>query len=314
MPVHKDHYVIVNIWTSKNNAAIQGSNCGHISLTTPDSYMSIWPKEPFASKPYATTFFGQNSQSRPAAFKTDYQEDCLLEGRSEQFMRPISSGSDLKEGEILYRIDTKTDAFEVWANDIPPYCEPHYRFAAVKLVQANFRMILYSLNIEKIESEFERLTTSVSGWSMAGSNMLTRTGCTEPAENCASLAFSCLRAGGLPRMVETRGSSTTPRAVTTDYLLRRIVALKENELDEFPETQEFTVFDADATPILTTSLETIQEGFEPVDRHSCLQSLIDTLVQTYNFFMIATGLRILLTMIQDALDSNQNHDSTNRPN
>ena len=202
----------------------------------------MWPSRDIASQSYAATFFGRNFQSRPAAFKTDYKEDCFLEGVSEKFLRPLTYGGVLQEGEVLCRLDITTNAIEVWAEEIPLYGPTQYRFAAVQLVQANVRMVLYSLNIEKIEHEFERLKTTVSGWSMAGSNMLTRTGCTETAENCASLVFRCLNAGGLSSSIATRLSSTTSSAVTPDDLLRCIVALKETELDEYPEVEEFTVF------------------------------------------------------------------------
>lgn len=58
----------------------------------------------------------------------------------------------------------------------------------------------------------------------------------------------------------------------------------------------------------------ILKSLKTESRHPYIQYLIDTLVQIFNIFMIATGLRILLTMLQEAIFCNSHPSSTNGPN
>ncbi len=349
MPVNKDQYVIVNIWTSKDNKAIPGANVGHISLTTADEYISLWP-DGASRKPYKSKFFQSTEHKvkskfaeRLPGFKRDYQEDCMLESLSEsgryticsleddsiiernkfylqitddgslqykvispdnkqvsgiidsgalaeispintpligiqpteqtmrkilkitaergdtkeQLHRPIFRREDLEEGEIVCRFDSKNKAREIWVEDIPPCTEEHFSFFAIKLIQANFRMVLYSLDIQAIEHEFNLLKESVTGWSLAGSNVLTRAlSGYETSENCSSLAFRCLNAGGLSGKLKSKLSSKTSSAVSPDDLLNHIVAFKEKELKLYPQIKDWVIEN-----ITTSELSDVQESY-----------------------------------------------------
>ena len=356
MPVNKEQYVIVNIWTSKENAALHGANVGHVSLTTPDHYISLWPDSGHKQS-YSTGFF-QNTErkfksyfgARDPGFKMDYEQDCMLETRSENgqytlclmsrnteikrnrlyvalmddgslqytvidpsekkridiisremlaeihalltapltveqlelclpdilkitagrghtkeiLCRPISNRSDLREGETVFLLDTETYTHTVWEDDIPAFSEEKHLFLAVKLVQASFRMVLYSLDVQEINSQFERLKAGVTGWSLAGSNMLTRTLFAEKTtENCSSLAYRCLNSGGLSGQLKSKLSSQTSSAVSPDDLLRRIVAFKERELIEYPGIAHWTLGD-----IQESQLEDVKKAYEAVGLHA----------------------------------------------
>lgn len=104
---------------------------------------------------------------------------------------------------------------------------------AYKLVPASFRVVLFSLDVAKIKLEFEHLKTPdhITGWTMAGSNLFTRninfTG--QTTENCASIAYRCLNAGGLYSNIGSKHSAPLSSAVSPDEFIRLIVAVKVAE-------------------------------------------------------------------------------------
>ncbi len=342
-------YVIVNIWTSKENPAIPGSNVGHVSLTTPGNYMSLWPGEFQLIKPSKEKVTHRYFREREPEFQMSYEIDCLLESlgenknyklslissiskdthiqpyhlyvglmddgslqyqvlnpskkkvsgiikreildalRSEHselipkhlleqlrpclfgilnitaergdtrevLIRPIYNRDNLQEGEIVIRKDDVDKTSIIWRDAIPAYTESKYSFQAVKLIQANFRMALYTLETQEIDSEFLRLQKTVSGWRMVGSNLLTRNFLEETTENCASLGYRCLNAGGLSGHLKSKLSSKTSCVVSPDDLLRLIVAMKERELIDYPHTASWTI-----PEIIESPLEDVKRAYK----------------------------------------------------
>ncbi len=346
MPINKDNYVIINVWTSKGNKAIPGANVGHVSLTTPNRYISLWPNNGDSYKKFAGV------SVRPPAFQRDYEQDCMDEMWSEngdyeiclmpeladvkdydysatkkviephklyvalladgslQYVvsapsrkiingnidlatlrrmrlglpdlkapltaekllqlepflfdileitaarhhtkevlnRRVHHGSVLREGETLYRFENN-GGYMIWRDAIPADVEDKYSFLAIRLVQANFRIALYSLNVTAIEDTFDRLKPQIPGWSMAGSNLLSQTFWQKgTVENCASLALRCLDGGGFSGELRSKLSSKTSSAVSPDDLLRRVVALKERELNDHPATAAWIIENVNESP------------------------------------------------------------------
>ena len=357
MPVTEDEYVIVNIWTSKGNEALRGANVGHVSLTTPNHYISLWPDHGDSYKKMI------GISVRPPAFQRDYEQDCMDEmsnesayyefclmpeiadvvdydysatknvikphkmyvallpdgslqycvsapsrkivtgnidaatlrgirvGRpelnapltveqllelssslyeileitaakkhtKEVLTRFVNSRSILREGETIYRFENNGN-YLAWVDPIPADFDANYKFLAVKLVQANFRMALYSLDLGATEDAFARIKPKVPGWSMSGSSQLSQSFWKEgTVENCASLVLRCLNAGGFCWKIKSKVSSKTSIAVSPDDLLRRVVALKAKELSEYPQTAGWRIANVNESP-----LEDVKEAYARV--------------------------------------------------
>ena len=245
MSISKEEYVVINIWTSEENKALKGVNCGHASLTvvngTNETYISLWPGD---KKPLAVGFWAKpvtlgrrafsNFLERPTSYQQDYEQDCILEAYSEGRAHVVTSDNPCASDETLYRVDSETNAF-VRLNEQPEMIRDDEELWAVKKLQpANFRMVLYSINTKQVLNKFNELgdPERITGWSMAGSNFLTRnlnvTGKT--SENCSSLVYRCLNAGGLFSNISSKLSLQPSSAVAPDDLLRVIIAAKTNEL------------------------------------------------------------------------------------
>lgn len=439
MPVDKDHYVIVNIWTSSSNKAIPGVNVGHVSLGTAEKYISLWPNyngepNPFKPKPFKSEtpkFKGFFTGAR-TDYVCDYTQDCIREAKAESgryelslrgyklcllpedmiiehnklyieagddgsikyyviapsgklstgvilatdnlpnmqallhlvnedydgvelqnflpdilqicrarkdvhqdfancvmekkhlyvelnedgslhykvinpmgiavtnrisredliqidpllgdlhspltfadlsklqpytydileiahnygdikpvIYRKIYRIEDLKPGETVYRFDKENKTQDI-VTEIPAFSPDRYKYRAVKIRNANIRIVLYSMDIGAIETEFDRLRVGVSGWTMQGSNMFTRTFCESTTENCASLAYRCLNAGGLSDGLQSAATSQTSSIVSPDDLIRKIVATKEIEAVEYyGNPEDWTIPGVEETPIST---------------------------------------------------------------
>lgn len=243
MTISKNEYVVVNIWTSEENKALKGVNCGHASLTVMnnknETYISLWPG---AKKPRVEGFFakpitlGRRTFSdfleRPTAYQQDYEQDCILEACSEGHAHEVTSDNPCALDETLYRVDPDTNAF-IRLNEQPEMIRDDEELWAVKLQPANFRMVLYSIDVEQVLNKFDELKDPerITAWTMVGSNLFTRnlnvTGKT--SENCSSLVYRCLNAGGLFDKISSKLSLQLSSAVAPDDLLRVIVAAKSHE-------------------------------------------------------------------------------------
>ncbi|MGL6028455.1 MAG: hypothetical protein ACRC0M_01555 [Legionella sp.] len=246
MPVNRNEYVVVNIWPSKKNMALKGANVGHVSLSIFDgeteTYVSLWP---IGYKPSSSRFFDAVGEvfpdfvMRPAHYKQNYEKDCIAEASHERQFRDISNINECKEGEIPYCFNRLTHE-TVRLTTQPRGLKEEEYLRAYQLLHASFRVVLFSLDVDKIKLEFEKLKNPdyIQGWSMAGSNFFTRnlnhTG--QTAENCASIVYRCLNAGGLYNNIGSKHSAPLSSAVEPDDLIRMIVAVKiaEQELYTHP--------------------------------------------------------------------------------
>lgn len=250
----QNDYVVVNIWTSAKNKALPGANVGHISLQTRLGYISLWPNGGVTKPRYAPALFSPIESklrryfaARPADFKQDYQLDCIFEAISEEAYREVRQGDTCQADEILCLCNEGTGKVQV-VDAIPGYTYDDECVLAVKPLQANVRIILFGLNEDKLRAEFITLKNSIQGWSLAGSNVLTRL--TEKSkENCSSLAYRCLRAGGMYTKLKSKLSSQTSSVVTPDDLIRHVVAIKEKELQKYTETATWQVPQVTETPL-----------------------------------------------------------------
>lgn len=249
MPIHKNRYVVVNIWTSEENQAVKGVNVGHVSLTIHDrgeeTYLSFWP---CGRKQYSNSFFKaigaparmlfSDFVERPASYIHDYEQDCVLEAMCEEGAREIRHINDCKSDETAYMANGETGIF-TRLTEQPRVKKASEQMLAVKPVPANVRIVLFSLDVDLIDQEFERLKNSdaVTGWSLAGSNLFTRnlnvTGKT--SENCASIVYRCLQAGRMYDYVAPKHSAPLSSAAAPDDLLRLIVAVKASEQNLYIE-------------------------------------------------------------------------------
>jgi hypothetical protein len=260
MPANKDNYVIINIWTSKDNKAMPGINVGHASLTTSRRHISLWPGKRLRKN--QTGFFQKADTvlasvlERSADYKKGYEQDCVFEAYSEGRYREIKEMDELLEGETLYRFDSKTHTF-TQVNTLPNFCNDTEWFWAMRLLPANVRVVLYSLDDEEIEGKFDLLKKQITGWTLLGSNVLTRNFSEKTSENCASLVYRCLVAGGMYLERNPKLSSQTSSIVSPDGLLRHIVAAKEGELLKFPETAEWAI-----DGLIESPLEDIKRAYE----------------------------------------------------
>jgi hypothetical protein len=241
MSVYPDQYVIINIWTNSKNKALPGVNgLGHMSITTPNRHISLFPDR---RQSHGDSFFKGDQGilspflSWPTSYNPDYEQDCLIEGAAYDGHR-IGAIGDLNEGEMAYLFNNETSCWKK-VDSVPKASKPYEHYYGVKPVEANFRMVLYSLDIGKIEREFDRLKESTRGWKLVGSNALSRNLQEETSESCASLVYRCLKAGGLYSLLDNSFlSSQTSSAVDHEDLLRHIVAAKEKELTEHSKNSE----------------------------------------------------------------------------
>lgn len=237
--MYEDQHVVINIWTNSQNKALPGKNrIGHISITTPDTYISLWP---LRNQSRGNGFFTGDEglfspfMSVPTSYKPDYEQDCIMEGVNEA--RMIGAKTLLQNDEKAYRLNKEKGLWE-HVSSVPKASDD--AFYAITPVQADFRMALYSLDVDKIEEEFALLQSSVTGWKLTGSSFLR---CIQKgtAESCASLVYRCLKAGGFYNNLISGLSCQTSSSIDPEDLLRHVVAAKEKELIDYPQTADWIV-------------------------------------------------------------------------
>lgn len=236
--IDKDNFVIVNIWTSEANKAMPGANVGHVSIQTKNNYISLWPgrrieknKELTFLEKYYFRYFGE----RPPSFKMNYEEDCALEALSEDRGRIINKINECLTGEVPYVVNMSNGKADI-IYEQPSALEKNCYIMAVRPINANVRIVVYRLRLDRIESEFNSLNPKA--WRLIGSNLLTRLIDEKSPENCSSLAYRLLKAGGLYLKVDELSSSDNSSIVTPDDLVKHIILYKEKELALAPETSK----------------------------------------------------------------------------
>lgn len=236
--INKDNFVIVNIWTSEANKAMPGANVGHVSIQTKNNYISLWPgrridkdKELTFLEKFYLRYFGE----RPLSFKMNYEEDCALEALSEDRGRIINNINECSAGEVPYVVNMSNGKADI-THEQPSVLEKNCCIMAIKPINANVRIVVYRLRLDRIESEFNSLNPKA--WRLIGSNLWTRLIDEKSPENCSSLAYRLLKAGGLYIKVDELSSSDNSSIVTPDDLVKHMILYKEKELALAPETSK----------------------------------------------------------------------------
>lgn len=183
----------------------------------------------------------------PTHYKPDYEQDCILEGAAIN-AKSIRADDQFEAGEKPFRYNPENGFYEeVDVDSVPRASE--YRYYKIKPLEANFRMVLYSLDVQKVEGEFNDLKRSVQGWTLLGSNGLSRSINEETNESCSSLVYRCLEAGGFYSSLTCTVSSQTSCAVDPENLLRHVVSAKAKELKKYPRTANWVIEGVNETPL-----------------------------------------------------------------
>lgn len=244
--LRKEDQVIVNIWSSEDNKSLPGLNVGHVAIETPARYISLWPgaRPPRGARssiaPIAKIQSDLDSyfKSRPPSWKANYLDDCVSEAISEKRCRGIDRLDQCSPHEQAIAV-SKEGGITI-LNEKTPIPEDS-QLVAVHLAHANVRIALYGLHVGKIHAEFDRLQTSVAGWRLVGSNFLSRLTDSTSKENCASLGYRILSAGGMYKgTLKVKGSSQNASVSTPDVLIKQAMAAKQRELDTHAETRTWT--------------------------------------------------------------------------
>ena len=152
---YKNQYVIVNIWTNSKNKALPRENeIGHISITTPDTHISFWPVPQTQEK----GFFKENKglfaplYSWPNSYSPDYEQECIMEGAACGW-RLVGAKTPLENEEKIYHFNHETGIWER-VSSVPKTSKDE--FYGIKPREADFRIVLYSVDTYQIEDEFNR--------------------------------------------------------------------------------------------------------------------------------------------------------------
>jgi len=238
--------VIINIWSSEDNKSVPGANVGHVAMQTPDRYISLWPgsrdlrrntgKSRFISLLHES--WGRYFTVRPSNWKPSYLEDCISEALSEGHCREITTVSDKRDGEEILALLPDSAPRILLPTEVPP---ADAKLVAVIPLHATVRLALYGLHIGNIHTAFEGLRAKCSGWCLAGSNCLARLSSDHNAENCASVVYRVLSAGGMYQgTLKVTGSSDTSSVATPDKLIRHVMKAKAKEREAYSATKAWT--------------------------------------------------------------------------
>lgn len=207
-----DRYIMVNIWTAADDKHIPGSNLGHVSIQTGrGAYYSLWPAPRSASEHISRSDLsktermardlGKHFARRPPLYIQNYTMDCLLEGASEGHILTYEKNKEVPDYQLVI-FDEETRLFRAAEIEVSQLeLDDNEKLLWIKPVQANVRLVFYSLDIGRVDSEFTVLKSTVGGWSMAGSNLFQQRLGIETKESCASLAYRLLSAGGFQSLL-----------------------------------------------------------------------------------------------------------------
>lgn len=240
MKLREDNRVIIHIWTSSENRIVPGANVGHAALETPHRYISLWPGRRINREPKIGEILRRSwdryFEVRPPSWKASYLEDCVAEGLSEEHYREIGRIKECRENEEIMAILPEGNLKLLRRGEEAP---AGARLVAVTPLSANVRIALYGLNVGEIHTVFDKLSVHCPGWCLVGSNFLTRLRGAS-GENCASLVYQMLDAGGMYKgMLKIKGSADTSSLTTPDKLIPHILQAKSKEQALHPETREW---------------------------------------------------------------------------
>ncbi len=216
MPLDISTRVIVRVWTSQENKQFPGNNVGHVSIETPDTYMSLWPvpftqqqineytKSNILKQQYLKYFM-----ERSADFHQSYQNDYQAEGNTAPQVTIC-----------LYSLD---------------YNMVENEFHKLKMNTESWRLIGSNLFVQKLDDAVEIMVS----YSKIIENKVEH----KNIDNCASLAVKILKAGGIGQLVDlstfSTFSSQTSSIVGPDDVLTILIPAKFAEQQKNPETVAF---------------------------------------------------------------------------
>jgi hypothetical protein len=245
--LREEDRVIINIWPSEKNKAVPGLNVGHVSLETPGDYISLWPapRDPHQARRLPPAAFAKLKRSwnryfkmRPPLWKPSYIEDCVSEAICEEHCREIDNPGQCYPHERVVALSEAAGLVLLEPGAMFLEDEEIDLLVAVTPAQATVRLALYGLKVGPMHEEFQRLQEKTPGWQLAGSNFFTRLAGQPSKENCASLVYRLLVAGGAYKgRLAVRGSSDTSSAATPDTLIKHIILAKRREIHQHPETR-----------------------------------------------------------------------------
>jgi hypothetical protein len=173
--------VIIRVWTSQDNKQFPGNNVGHISIETPNNYMSLWPiphppkqKKEFQEYNILKQKYLKYFMERPSDFLQSYQDDYHAEG-----------GIPPQVTICLYSLD-------------------HYmvdnEFYKLKM-NTGWRLVGSNLLVQKLDDTVEAMVSysKIIETKVEHKNI----------DNCASLALKMLKAGRITQLVDTSTYSST---------------------------------------------------------------------------------------------------------
>ncbi len=206
--VKQDNAVVINIWPSEDNKYIEGHNCGHISITLPQRFLNVEEKK--------NNYVSMWPQAGTKTTQIERRIQNYITGRGKYFM-------------LSYDDDAENEGA----------CEKMER------LEAGVRIVLYSLDTNKMFECFEKLKETTKGWRMIGSNWITQVLNEEghALESCASFALRVLKAGGFyAEMTSTEGTSMSSNVssfVTPDEMVKQVILVKQREQELYPQTKEW---------------------------------------------------------------------------
>lgn len=206
--VKQDNAVVINIWPSEDNKYIKGHNVGHISITLPQRFLNVVEEK--------SNYVSLWPQAGTKTTLIERRIQNYISGRGAHFM-------------VSYDDDVETEGA----------CEEMDR------LEAGVRIVLYSLDTDKMFQCFEMLKNTTKGWRMIGSNWLTQVlnenG--HALESCASFALRVLKVGGfyseMTSMKSTSMSSNVSSIVTPDEMVEQVILVKQREQELYPQTKQW---------------------------------------------------------------------------
>jgi len=236
MKVDSHNRVIIRVWTSEKNQQFPGQNVGHISIETPERYMSLWPV-PFSQAQI-------NEYQKAGTLKQQYLKYFMP--RDSHYMRSCRE-DEQAEGDVkpqvvicLYTLDRKAI---------------NMQFERLSQETKSWRLIGSNLLVQKLESVAETLVLhSTTFQSEVGKRQV---------ENCASFALKMLKAGDIQQLVSLSENSSfasnTSSSVSPDQILDILLPAKRAELARYPETESFT-FGGETPLAALMSSKTLEDG------------------------------------------------------
>lgn len=208
----ENNRVTIRIWTSESNRQYPGQNVGHVSIetTTPKSYISFWPV-PFTYvdiQKYQVSgkldrkilkYFGE----RDAQYMTSYMDDYEKEGKQEPQLVICLYGLDAEN--IIIKFNELKNEIGTW------------------------RLIGSNLLVQNIETVASNVTGKLFETNVGKKNI----------DNCSSIAYKLLKAGGLYDEVSSSFSFKFSSSVTPDDLADAVIAAKNYEHKKFSEIKQF---------------------------------------------------------------------------